>query len=75
YISQPVTLMNNKARELAVSEGRAQATPQVIELTPVTGEIASKPAPIRAIVDHRTHLSALDLVLPDGSTHLTLSSL
>lgn len=75
YISQPVTLMNNKARELAVSEGRAQATPQVIELTPVTGEITSKPAPIRAIVDHRTHLSALDLVLPDGSTHLTLSSL
>ncbi len=26
-------------------------------------------------MDHRTHLSALDLVLPDGSTHLTLSSL
>ncbi|WP_421237117.1 maltose ABC transporter permease MalF [Aeromonas jandaei] len=75
YISQPITLMNNKARELAVSDGRAQATPQVIELTPVTGEITSKPAPIRAIVDHRTHLSALDLVLPDGSTHLTLSSL
>ncbi|MBP8127321.1 MAG: maltose ABC transporter permease MalF, partial [Aeromonadaceae bacterium] len=75
FISQPVSLMNNKARELASREGRVQSTQQVVELQPFTGEAASKAAPIRAIVEHRTHLSDLDLVLPDGGTHLTLSSL
>ncbi|MBL0613176.1 maltose ABC transporter permease MalF [Aeromonas veronii] len=75
FISQPVSLMTNKARELASREGRVQNTQQVVELQPFTGEAASKAAPIRAIVEHRTHLSDLDLVLPDGGTHLTLSSL
>ncbi|WP_303847351.1 maltose ABC transporter permease MalF [Aeromonas sobria] len=75
FISQPVALMTNKARELASREGRVQNTQQVVELQPFTGEAASKAAPIRAIVEHRTHLSDLDLVLPDGGTHLTLSSL
>ena len=75
YLSQPLALMNNKARELAVREGQVQNLAQEVRLEPVTGEVSGKTAPIRAIVDHRTHLSALDLVLPDGSTHLTLSSL
>lgn len=75
FISQPVTLMNNKARELAVREGRVHDKVQVVQLQPLAGEAVDQVAPIRAIVDHRTHLSALDLVLPDGGTHLTLSSL
>ncbi|EKP0307969.1 maltose ABC transporter permease MalF [Aeromonas veronii] len=75
YLSQPLALMNNKARELAVREGQVQNLAQEVRLEPVTGEVAGKAAPIRAIVDHRTHLSELDLVLPDGNTHLTLSSL
>ncbi|WP_042013959.1 maltose ABC transporter permease MalF [Aeromonas fluvialis] len=75
FISQPISLMNNKARELASREGQVQSDQQVVELQSFTGEAASKAAPIRAIVEHRTHLSDLDLVLPDGGTHLTLSSL
>ena len=75
FISQPLTLLNNKARELAVREGRVHDEPQVVQLQPLNGEALGGAAPIRAIVDHRTHLSALDLVLPDGNIHLTLSSL
>ncbi|GAB5990590.1 maltose ABC transporter permease MalF [Aeromonas enteropelogenes] len=75
FVSQPLSLMNNKARELAVREGRAQAAPQLVELQVATAETGRKSAPIRVIVEHRTHLSGLDLVLPDDSTHLTLSSL
>ena len=41
----------------------------------LAGRATDKAAPIRAIVDHRTHLSALDVVLPEGNIHLTLSSL
>lgn len=75
FISQPLTLLNNKARELAVREGRVHDEPQVVQLQPLAGEATDKAAPIRAIVDHRTHLSALDVVLPEGNIHLTLSSL
>ena len=75
FISQPLTLLNNKALELAVREGRVHDEPQVVQLQPLNGEALGGAAPIRAIVDHRTHLSALDLVLPDGNIHLTLSSL
>lgn len=75
FISQPLTLMNNKARELAVREGRVHDAVQVVQLQPLAEEAVDKVAPIRAIVDHRTHLSALDLVLPEGGIHLTLSSL
>ncbi|MEN9531490.1 MAG: hypothetical protein RIQ83_714 [Pseudomonadota bacterium] len=75
FISQPVSLMTNKARALASREGRVQSSQQVVELQPFTGEAASQAAPIRTIVEHRSHLSDLDLVLPDGGTHLTLSSL
>ncbi|WP_421181834.1 maltose ABC transporter permease MalF [Aeromonas enteropelogenes] len=75
FVSQPLSLMNNKARELAVREGRAQAAPQLVELQVATAETGRKSAPIRVIVEHRTHLSGLDLVLPDDGTHLTLSSL
>ena len=75
FISQPLTLLNNKARTLAVREGRVRDEPQVVQLQPLNGEALGQAAPIRAIVDHRTHLSALDLVLPDGNIHLTLSSL
>lgn len=75
FISQPISLMANKARELATREGSVSRTPQIVELQLLTGEVSSAAAPIRAIVDHRMHLSALDLVLPDGGTHLTLSSL
>ncbi len=75
FISQPLTLLNNKARELAVREGRVHDEPQAVQLQPLNGEAIDQAAPIRAIVDHRTHLSALDLVLPEGNIHLTLSSL
>ncbi|MBS4639615.1 maltose ABC transporter permease MalF [Aeromonas media] len=75
FISQPLTLLNNKSRELAVREGRVHDEPQVVQLQPLNGEAIDQAAPIRAIVDHRTHLSALDLVLPEGNIHLTLSSL
>ena len=75
FISQPLTLLNNKARTLAVREGRVRDEPQVVQLQPLAGEATDKAAPIRAIVDHRTHLSALDVVLPEGNIHLTLSSL
>lgn len=75
FISQPLALMNNKARELAVREGRVHDAVQVVQLQPLAEEAVDKVAPIRAIVDHRTHLSALDLVLPEGGIHLTLSSL
>ncbi|MFQ2547977.1 maltose ABC transporter permease MalF [Aeromonas caviae] len=75
FISQPLTLLNNKARTLAVREGRVRDEPQVVQLQPLDGAMIGEAAPIRAIVDHRTHLSALDVVLPEGNIHLTLSSL
>ncbi|MGY3902076.1 maltose ABC transporter permease MalF [Aeromonas lusitana] len=75
FISQPLHLQNNKARTLAVREGSASNEPVVVQLQPLNGEATDQAAPIRAIVDHRNHLNALDLVLPDGSVHLTMSSL
>jgi maltose/maltodextrin transport system permease protein len=75
FISQPLHLLNNKARTLAVREGKVRDEAEVVQLQPLNGEAIDKAAPIRAIVDHRTHLNALDLVLPDGNIHLTMSSL
>ncbi|HHQ4480969.1 maltose ABC transporter permease MalF [Aeromonas veronii] len=75
FISQPVILMNNKDREQAVREGKVQTTSQVVELQPLVGDVERKAAPVRAIVEHRVHLSSLDLVMPEGDTHLTLSGL
>ena len=75
FISQPLTLLNNQARTQAVREGKVQDGVQVVQLQPLNGESVGQAAPIRAIVDHRTNLNALDLVLPDGKIHLTMSSL
>lgn len=75
FISQPLTLLNNKARTLAVREGKVHDEAQVVQLQPLNGEATDQAAPIKAIIDHRTHLNALDLVLPDGNVHLTMSSL
>lgn len=75
FISQPITLLNNQARTQALREGKVQEGAEVVQLQPLGGEPAMQAAPIRAIVDHRNHLNALDLVLPDGSIHLTMSSL
>ena len=75
FISQPLTLLNNQARTQAVREGKVQDGVQVVQLQSLNGESVGQAAPIRAIVDHRTNLNALDLVLPDGKIHLTMSSL
>lgn len=75
FISQPLTLLNNQARTQAVREGKVQDGVQVVQLQLLNGESVGQAAPIRAIVDHRTNLNALDLVLPDGKIHLTMSSL
>jgi maltose/maltodextrin transport system permease protein len=75
FISPPIALMDNKARELAIHAGDVKDRPQIVELQPLKGEAAGTVAPIRTIIDHRAHLGALDLVLPEGGIHLTMSGL
>jgi len=75
FISPPIALMDNKTRELAIRAGEVKDRPQVVELQPLKDKAAGTVAPIRTIIDRRAHLGALDLVLPEGGIHLTMSGL
>ncbi|MGY4025195.1 maltose ABC transporter permease MalF [Aeromonas rivuli] len=75
FVSPQMTLMDNKARSLAAGQGPVNGAEQQVTLSPLEGEPGLPAAPIREIIAHKTHLSELDLLLPEGGIQLTMSSL
>lgn len=71
YISNPMQLWTNADLKKSANSLAAKAQ---IKLVPFEGDAPAPEAPIREIVGHKSHLSAMTLLLPDG-TQLSMTGM